>query len=98
MRTLQPAAHGKPYALLEPIMEALVARGAIPVREGEGGKAFAPSPEGYIAVLDQPIDWRWITASFELPAAIRYDAARDVILDDEHWTAIYGSSGALALA
>lgn len=97
MRTLQPAAHGKPCALLEPLVDALLDRGASLVRAGEGGTAFAPSPEGWIAVIDQPIDWDWVVAHFELPAPVRFDAARDMVIDDESWTAIYGSGGALAL-
>lgn len=96
MKTLQPAPHGKPYALLQPLAEALLARGAVLTREGVGGSPFGPSPEGWIAVVDQPIDWPWVVSQFELPVAIRYDEARDVILDDENWTAIYGSSGARA--
>ena len=83
MRTLQPAPHGKPYALLEPLAQALLARGAVLTREGENGSPFGPSPEGYIAVIDQPIDWAWIQASFELPVVVRYDAERDAVVDDE---------------
>ena len=97
MRSLQPAAHGKPYALLEPLVLALLERGAVLTREGDDGSPFGPSPEGYIAVIDQPIDWAWVEASFELPAVVRYDAQKDRILDDESWTAIYGSGGAHAL-
>lgn len=97
MRTLQPAAHGKPYALLEPLVDALVARGATVLRPDERGRPFAPSPEGYIAVIAEPLDWAWITSNFELPAVVRYDEVRDAVLDDEHWTAIYGSGGTRAL-
>jgi hypothetical protein len=97
MRTLQPAPNDKPYALLEALVDALIARGARSERPDEDGCPFAPSPEGFIAVLDQPIDWPWITANYELPVAVRYDEQRDVLLDDEHWTAVYGSSGTRAL-
>jgi hypothetical protein len=98
VKTLQPSPHNKPYALLQPLVEALLARGAVLTRDGDDGSPFGPSPEGYIAVIDHPIDWPWVQASFELPVVVRYDEERDVIVDDEHGTAIYGSGGARALA
>ncbi|MCZ2817266.1 hypothetical protein [Modestobacter sp. VKM Ac-2984] len=94
--TLPPAAGGEPYAPLEPLVATLLRRGANLTRPGQPNTPFGPSPEGYIAVLDQRIDWDYVQSHFVIPPFIRYDAARDAIFDDANWTAVYGSSGRLA--
>lgn len=83
----------KPYSRLEPPVEELLSRGSALARDGQGDSRFGPSPEGYIAVLTDPLDWEHLTAVFDLPATVRYDAVRDVVVDDEHRTAVYGSGG-----
>lgn len=83
----------EPYALLEPLVNALLQRGNTLAREGEPGSPFGPSPEGYIAVLSEPIDWDFVTRHFEFPSSVRYVADRDIVYDDVHWTAVYGSGG-----
>lgn len=88
-----PPSGPKPYSLLEPLVEELLARGSELARDGQGNSPFGPSPEGYIAVLTDPLDWDHLSAVFDLPATVRYDAVRDLIVDDEHWTAVYGSGG-----
>jgi hypothetical protein len=94
-QALQPTGD-QPYARLEPLVAALLERGSALARQGQGASAFGPSPEGYIAVLTDTIDWEHLTERFALPADIRYDAKRDVVLDDANWTAVYGSSGSRA--
>ncbi len=58
---------------------------------------FGPSPEGYIAVVSERIDWPYLESAFEMPATVRYDAERDVVLDDANWTAVYRFAGRLAV-
>jgi hypothetical protein len=96
-RPTLPSAEGdEPYAPLEPVVAALLERGATLARAGQAPSAFGPSPEGYIAVIDRQIDWDYVQSCFVMPPSIRYDATRDAIFDDENWTTIYGSSGRLA--
>lgn len=90
---LHAADDDKPYALLEPVVAELLRRGNRLTRRTLPDSSFGPSPEGYIAVLEAPVDWEHVVGTFELPRGVRYDAVRDVIYDDVHWTAVYGSSG-----
>jgi hypothetical protein len=84
----EPDPRRSPYLRLLPIAEALLERGWTQTRPG---KPFGPSKLGYEAHFAEPLDIAWIEATFELPAAIRYDPERDELLDTETYSAIYGS-------
>jgi len=84
----EPDPRRSPYLRLLPIAEALLERGCTQTRPG---KPFGPSKLGYEAHFAEPLDIEWIRETFDLPAAIRYDAERDELMDTETYSAIYGS-------
>lgn len=47
-------------------------------------------------MISERIDWPYLEGTYEIPPTARYDAERDVVLDDANWTGVYGSAGRLA--
>ena len=82
----------KPTTRLEPVAQALLARGWTQTRRSTPGTAFGPTKDGYAAVFAEPLDLAWIDEHFLLPASVRYDADRDELFDTETYTSIRGSS------
>lgn len=87
-----------PSPALEAVVLALLARGNRLARDGQGDSVFGPSPEGYIAVLEDRLDWEHVQAEVLVPAGISYDPARDVLFDETTWCSVYGSRGEPAAA
>ena len=81
-----------PTTRLEPVAQALLARGCTQTRRSDPGTAFGPTKDGYAAVFAEPLDLAWIEEQFLLPASVRYDADRDELFDTETRTSIRGSS------
>lgn len=89
-----PDRYGDPTARLEPVAQALLARGYTQTRRGFEGSPFGPTKDGFDAVFAEPLDIEWIKATFELPESVTYDPVRDELFDRDSYTAIRGSSPA----
>ena len=81
---------GEPaMAHLAPVMVALVQAGnTVTHRNSHFG--FISQPHGWVAYLDEPIDFDLIEARFVLPDTIVLDRDGDRILDNHNWAEVLG--------
>jgi hypothetical protein len=75
----------RPYANLQPIVDALVATGNASVSGG-----FQPSPDAWECRMAAPIDMALVARRFTLPPNIVASADADTVLDRNTWSVIEG--------
>ena len=78
-----------PMSHLAPVMVALVAAGNT-VTYPNSNFGFVPQQDGWMAYLDEPIDFDLVEARFVLPPTIHLDREADTISDETYFSTVYG--------